>query len=237
MKRTGAVSFLFCLALASCSVDGPVTNTILFKLDFGGGVTLSSVDYVLTGPGDFRRVGTLPVGDEPTVTATFQNLPAGQGYNIRVRGTATDDSSGCQGELMFNVTSSMTATLNIPLTCHGLVAVTGSFNSCPVVDSLSAIPAEVRVGSSIDLAAEVHDSDNGPSPIAAVWVTSGGAISNLSTTGATFTCMEVGTFMVGLKVSDGTGNKCQDASKVTLTCTPAPSAALMSVSPLRRESV
>src|SRR6478752_31001 len=74
------------LMTAACAGGGdPVaTNTVQFRLDFGGGVTLASADYQLTGPNSFRRVGTLPVGDDPIVTATFQDLPAGQGYRIAV---------------------------------------------------------------------------------------------------------------------------------------------------------
>src|SRR5215471_16990871 len=109
-RTTGVLNLCFlvaaCTAL-SCSNDrgDQVSNTISFRLDFGGGVTLSSVDFMMTGPNGFRRTGTLPVGNDPIVTATFQNLPAGNGYNIRVKGTATDDASVCQGELTFDVTA------------------------------------------------------------------------------------------------------------------------------------
>ena len=220
-RKLRTVPILFALALAACggAADSPAINTVQVQLNFGGGVTLTTVSYVLTGPNSFRRTGSLPVGDDPVVTATFQNLPPGQGYNIRVLGTASDDTSGCRGEATFNVSASMTATLQIPLECHGLVAVTATFNSCPVIDSLSAIPAEVHVGSSIQLTAEVHDADNGPSPLMSLWQTTGGTLSNLSINGATFTCTAVGSFMVGMKISDGTGNNCPDTSKVTLTCT------------------
>jgi hypothetical protein len=223
LRRVGRASAFLLLGLvAACANSEPVTtNTINFKLDFGGGVMLTSVAYQINGPNSFRRVGTLPVGDTPVVTATFQNIPAGQGYRIQVKGTASDDTDGCQGQLQFDVSDSMTATLNIPLTCSGLVAINTTFNTCPVIDSLSAIPAEVHVGSSIDLTAVAHDADNGPSPLSPTWATTGGALSNLSTTGATFTCTAVGTFMVGLRISDGTGMGCPDTATVTLTCTPA----------------
>jgi len=213
-----------CAGACSTESDGPVTNTISFRLDFGGGVMLSSVDYILTGPNSFRRVGTLSVGDQPIVTATFQNLPAGQGYNIRVKGTASDDMTGCQGELTFDVMASMTATVQIPLTCQGVAAITATVvNICPVIDSLSAIPAEVRVGGSIQLAVEAHDADNGPSPLAATWQTTGGDLTGLSTSGATFTCTAPGTFMVGVRISDGqAANSCPDTAKVNLTCSTGP---------------
>jgi hypothetical protein len=132
----------------------------------------------------------------------------------------------------------MTATLQIPITCRGFVTVIGALNLCPVVDSLSAIPAEVAVGGSIQLAVEAHDGDNGPSPLAATWTTTGGALSNPSTSGATFTCTAPGSFMVGVRISDGdTTGRCPGPSEVILVCTPATSAALPVTSSLREGSI
>jgi hypothetical protein len=216
-----AGSFAFASACADDTAS-PVANTISFDLDFGGGVTLTSVDYRITGPNGFRRVGSLTVGDAPIVTATFQNLPPGQGYNIQVKGTASDDASICQGEMTFNVTASMTATLQIPLTCSGIAGITATINTCPVIDALSAIPSEVQVGASITVVAEARDDDGGPQPLSAIWQTDGGSLANLSATGATFICTAPGTFTVGLKISDGdNANKCPDTGKLTLLCTPA----------------
>ncbi len=217
--RTSAVLFLLCLAAPACA-DSEVTNTVRFDIDFGGGVSLTSVNYEITGPNSFRRVGSLTVGAQPTVTATFQNLPTGRGYNILVNGTATDDASTCTGALMFNVTASMTVTLTIPLTCSGLAAITGVINLCPVIDGLSAIPSEANVGGAIDLTAAVRDGDNGPSPLAATWTARGGTLANASTAGATFTCTQPGSFSVGLSISDGDATpRCAATSTVTVVCT------------------
>lgn len=202
-------------------------DTVRFKLDFGGGVMLTSVDYVLTGPASFRRIGTLGVGDQASITATFSNLPAGQGYDIAVKGTASDDSSFCKGEVTFSVAPMMDAVVTIPLMCSGLAAVTADVNICPTIDSLSVTPAEVQVGSSLDIVAEAHDPDNGPAPLSATWATTSGTLSNLSTTGATFTCTTAGTFTVSLRVSDGTpGTKCADTASVTVICSIPPTAML-----------
>ena len=228
-KSCSSSVWILCLLAAAasatasaCADDTERSNTITFKLDFGSGVTLTSVDYRITGPNNFRRIGSLPVGDAPIVTATFQNLPPGQGYNMQVKGTATDDATICQGEMTFDVTASMSATLQIPLTCGGIAAVTATLNECPVIDGLSAIPSEVRVGASIQVVADVRDDDGGPQPLSAIWQTDGGSLSNLSPTGATFTCTDAGSFSVGLKISDGdNSNKCPDTGKLTLLCTPA----------------
>jgi hypothetical protein len=234
--RTSAVTMLGFVAVAAAAgasacantpVD-PVASTVRFKLDFGSNVTLSSVDYVLTRANSgFSRTGSLSVGDDPIVTATFQNLPPGKDYTIVVSGTASDGVSTCQGQVTFSVMPSMTTILEIPLTCSGLAGITATFNMCPVIDSLSAIPSEVVVGSSIQLTALAHDPDAGPAPLSAAWTADGGALSTLSPTGATFTCTAPGTFHVGLQISDSDGiNGCADASTLTLICSPALSTAL-----------
>jgi len=243
--RTNSVSVLWCLAAAiaggvGCSntEDAPVTNTIRFELDLGGGVNITAVDYVMTGPNDFRRTGSVGVGNSSIVTATFQNLPKGQGYNIQVRGNASDGETSCRGEATFNVNGSMTATVQIPLTCQGLISITGTINLCPVIDSLSAIPAEVAVGSAIQLAVEFHDGNPSTTPPTAIWTTTGGTLTNKSTSGATFTCAAPGTFTVGVQISDGdTTGLCPGPLEVTLVCTPATSAALLVTSSPREGSV
>jgi hypothetical protein len=225
------------VALGCAGGSQPPTgvDTVRFKLDFGGGVMLTSVDYVLTGPASFRRIGTLAVADQPSLMVTFSNLPAGQGYDIAVKGTASDDSSICRGEAMFNVAPSMDAVVTIPLMCSGLAAVTADINVCPTIDSLSVIPAEVYVGSSLAILAAAHDPDNGPAPLSAVWATTSGTLSNLSTTGATFTCTAAGTFTISLRISDGTpGTRCADTASVTVICSPAP-AATLGISPAARQ--
>jgi hypothetical protein len=204
-------------------------DTVQLKLDFGGGVTLTSVDYVLTGPGINKQIGTLTVNDSDTISATFQNLPAGTGFDVKVTGSASDNLNICKGEAMFDVMNMMNAVVQIPLTCSGRTILTADVNVCPTIDSLSVVPAEVYVGSSMQLTLAAHDPDNGPSPLTAAWSATSGNLSNLSTMGATFTCTAAGTFKVGVSVTDGTpAMKCTDSAQVTVVCTPPPSAELMS---------
>jgi hypothetical protein len=242
--RTGSIlSVLCCLAAAiSCSAMGcsndsasPTTETVRLNLTFGDGVTLESVDYVLTGPHNLSRTGSLPVGDQTTITATFEDLRPGSGYEIVLQGTATDGIDTCQGDEMFAVKTGQPTTLQIPLTCTGRAAITGVVNSCPLIDDISAIPSEVRVGNAIQLTAAVRDPDEGPAPLSVTWTADGGALSNQSTTGATFTCTAAGSFTVGVSVSDGdTTGTCSSTGTgtVTVVCT-APSAARVVVAPLR----
>jgi hypothetical protein len=221
--RASQVALGLCLALTlgcgEASSPG-TTDSVRLKLDFGGGVTLTTANYVLTGPSSFIRTGALAVGDQDSITTTFQNLPAGTGYDVVVVGSANDDTDSCRGETVFDVQQSMNAVVTIQLVCTGRASVTADINVCPVIDSVSVLPAEVHVGSSVLLVAAAHDADNGPSPLAASWTASSGTLSNQSTTGATFTCTQLGTAQIGLTVSDGSSApNCTDSVSVSVLCT------------------
>jgi len=59
--------------------------------------------------------------------------------------------------------------VTVALDCHqpaktGSVAVEGAINICPVVDGLSANPADAAVGLPLALAITAHDPDSGPAP-------------------------------------------------------------------------
>src|SRR4029077_13911145 len=165
-------------------------DTVQVKLTFGGGVTLTSVDYVLTGPNNYRDANTLPVGDDPSITTTFTNLPVGNGYKIVVQGTGSDNASFCKGQTMFNVVSMGNSVVQIALMCSGRAAVSADVNNCPTIDSLSVAPAEVYVGASVQVESLAQDPDNGPAALTATWAATSGSLTNLSSAGATFTCTE-----------------------------------------------
>jgi hypothetical protein len=203
---------------AGCDGGAPEpTNSVQFQLDFGDGVTLTSVNYTLSGPNGFTRVGMLSVADQPSITTTFNNLPAGNGYSLTVIGSASDDLESCTGQATFNVSSSMSATITVALTCSGRADVTANINICPVIDALEAIPSDVTVGNTIHVTTQTHDSDNGPSPLTAMWQVSSGTLSNTSLAGATFTCTVPGTFTVSAVISDGDCSS--DSASINIVCT------------------
>jgi hypothetical protein len=139
---------------------------------------------------------------------------------------------------MFGVQQSMNAVVQIQLVCTGLAGVSADINVCPVIDGLSVLPSQVYVGGSTSLVLAARDPDNGPSPLSATWTASSGTLTNMSTTGATFTCTEPGPVDVGVSVSDGTPDpSCGDSIKVTVICTPVPSAELAKHSPARKGAV
>jgi hypothetical protein len=99
----------------------------------------------------------------------------------------------------------------------GQAQVTGSVNLCPVLDSLEAIPSELRVGGHVTLNAGAHDSDNGPSSLSYRWTANGGTIPGQTQPSLMFTCTSVGAVTIAATVSDGA---CTDALTLTLTCSP-----------------
>jgi hypothetical protein len=218
------------LAVGGCStppaIPLPGTTGSLFNLQVGDGGTLDTVTYQIVGPGNYTQQGTLPVGDSPTLTATFAAVPPGVGYTVRASGTASDGVTLCSGQTTFDVPESTTVTLDILLTCgeppSGSVQVSGALNVCPIIDSVAAAPSEVRVGNTIVMTLAARDPDSGPMALQALWSASAGVLSNTSTTGATFTCAIAGPVMIEVQVSDGDATAgCPDTSSLNLNCSAA----------------
>ncbi|MES1209269.1 MAG: lamin tail domain-containing protein, partial [Pseudomonadota bacterium] len=185
------------------------------------GVTLNAVSYNISGPAGFTRTGSLDVSQSTTISATIGGLPAGTGFTIALTSTATDGATQCGGSAPFSITAHATTAVSVHLLCHqpgtaGSVLVNGTLNVCPVLDGISASPAEVVVGSTIALATAAHDSDAGPAPLTYLWTASSGTLSAANVANPTFTCTGAGPATLTLAVSDG---DCGGSAAVTVTCT------------------
>jgi acid phosphatase len=226
------------LAPLSCSGAGTSSGTtpladgavgsIGLALQVAPGTTLSSVSYDITGPQGFTKSGPIDVSNSSTLSATIGGLPAGTGYSISLTGTSTQGGTTCAGNATFDVQAHQTAVVTVHVVCTeaartGSVLVSGSINICPVIDGVSASPAEVFVGSSIALTATAHDSDGAPSPLAYQWSAPSGRLHNAATASATFTCTDPGPVTLSLSVSDGDPlSSCAATSTVTVNCTATP---------------
>jgi hypothetical protein len=188
-------------------------------LVLGPGLNLATLSYTLAGPNAFLRTGTFNVANSATFTGTLGGLPAGTGYGITVTGTASDGQTTCGGTATFNITAKVTTPVTLHLLCReparsGSATVTGTFNICPAIDSLSATPAEVAVGSSLALSAAAHDTDSAPGAIAYQWSATSG---NVTSAGAnvSFTCAAPGPVTVTLTVTD---TDCTDTAMTAVLC-------------------
>jgi hypothetical protein len=200
-------------------------GSVSFALQVAPGVTVNTASYMITGPNSFMKNGTIDLSASSTLTATIGGIPAGMGYQITLSATATDGATNCGGSATFNATAGQTVMVVVPLTCHepartGSVSVTGVLNICPVIDGITALPAEVTVGGSIALSAAAHDTDAGPSPLTYAWQTNAGTLANPTSATPSLTCTAPGKATVSLSVSDGDPlQSCAATLSVDVTCT------------------
>ncbi len=222
-------------AISSCSSGGSKagdiqhleqTGTIGAELQLPG-IAINSVTYAITGPESFTRSGTIDLSHASSLSFTLGGIPAGSGYTITLTATSTDGTTSCAGSATFTIAAGATTQVAIHLDCHqppttGSVAVSGTVNICPVIDSLSATPSAAAVGNAIALASAAHDPDDGPSSLAYQWAATSGTFANSSIQNPTFTCTAVGVATLTLTVSDGdSAPGCPATSSTSVTCTAA----------------
>ncbi|HVW23777.1 MAG TPA: hypothetical protein VHC69_00305 [Polyangiaceae bacterium] len=177
-------------------------------LSLGGGVTVNSVHYVLTGPNGFAtQTGDIDVSATQTITKEFDNLPAGNGYTITLSATASDGSQAST-TASFNIIAHETTIVNVHLQFRqnnrtGTAIVNGDVNVCPQIDSVAASPDAITVGGSTAITAVAHDLNGGPSPLSYSWTSTSGSFSNATGASPTFTSSVPGTATLTLTVSDG----------------------------------
>lgn len=184
------------------------------------GVTLSSFDYVVSGPGGFTRTGEVDVSSSTTLSTLIGSIPVGSGYSVSVSATSAE-AVACQGSASFSVSARVTTKVVVQLRCRepaktGSVGLEGELNTCPLIDGISASPAETSVGTPVALSAEAHDGDGSPAALSYQWSVSSGALANGTTRTPTFTCGAAGPVTIELVVSD---SDCTDTLRATVTCT------------------
>ena len=190
------------------------------ELSLGGGISVSTVSYSITGPHSYS--GTINVADSSTLSAVIGGILAGNGYVLTLTATSVDGTTTCAGtSAPFNVTARTTTAVAVHLQCNrprnfGSVLVNGQVNACPVIESVSASPAQ---GNTIAVASTASDTDNGPSALSYAWTTSQGSLSSANTASTVLSCASAGTATLTLTVSDGdTGANCPDVFTLTVTC-------------------
>ena len=219
-----------CLAFAvGCGGErgiGPESvDSVRLQLDFGGGVTLTSINYDLTGPNSFpERMGTIAVGSTDTITGNFGTpvLPAGMGYDVKVQGLASDGVSTCTGEVVFN----MPSTDGPPDPTRVLRSRERLGDHRRVSDDRQPLGLPLR---GLRRLLDAARARRGTTPttarreLTATWTAASGTLTSTSTTGATFTCTAGGPVVVSVSIDDGTpGMQCTDSASVNVICTPLP---------------
>jgi hypothetical protein len=232
IRQTLAILSVSLGSLATLSGGCSTPDEAALTADFGSiglalqlspGTTLDSVDYSVAGPNAFVRTGTIDTRNSTTVTAVIGNLPVGNGFSIALKASATGGVL-CAGTATFDVAARRVTAVSVRLRCQepprtGSVLVNGSINICPVVDGISALPAEVLVGSSLALSVTAHDSDSAPAAIAFSWTATGGTLSAANVPNPTLTCTAPGVVTVTVTATDG---DCSHTASTAVTCTRRP---------------
>jgi hypothetical protein len=225
VRGTALALFGLALGMFGCTShhDGDL-GSVGIALELAPGISLTTLSYTIGGPAGFARSGSIDVSQSTIVSATIGGLPAGTGFTIALTSTATNGAAQCAGSASFSVTAQATTSVTVHLLCReppttGSVLVNGTLNLCPVVDGLSASPAEVLVGGSIALAGTAHDTDGAPAALTYHWTASAGTLSDASAQNPTFVCAAAGSVTLTLAASDG---DCSDSASTTVTCTGAP---------------
>jgi len=237
-----ALGFFGLTSIVGCGDPGDAATTpppvnhesigeVDLALQLANGSVIQTASYTIVGPKSFTKSGSIDLSSASKLSATIGGLPAGVGYSITLTATTADSVASCAGSATFDVLAGKTATAVVALTCKeaprtGSVLVSGVLNVCPVIDSLSASPAEVQVGGTVALSALAHDSDVGPGAVSYTWTASAGTLSDSSAQNPTFTCTTPGNATVTLSVSDGDpAVSCADKQTAHITCSVAAKAA------------
>ena len=189
-----------------------------------GGATFASFSYTITGPFGFSKTGSLDVSASAKLSGVIGGLPAGSGFKVSLTGTSIDGLTQCAGSAIFSVAARGTTPVSLTLDCHqptktGSIGVTGTFNICPTIQSISANPGEVLGGSSSSITSMAVDPDGGPSPLSYHWTATSGSFSDATSPNPTYTCTTSGLATLTLMVSDGDPQaSCADTGTVQVTC-------------------
>jgi acid phosphatase len=225
------------LAFTSSACGGPAAGESSSSDTFGSvgmallvapGTTLNSASYQISGPQGFTRSGSIDVSHSSTLSAVISGLPGGTGYSINLTATSAEGGTSCAGSATFTVVPHQTTAVSVHVDCHesphtGSIFLNGTLNICPSLDGISANPAEVLVGSSINISADAHDTDMGPSPLTYLWSAPTGTFGSATSASTTFTCTASGPVTLTATVSDGDPSVgCAATSSVVVTCTPSP---------------
>lgn len=239
IRSWGRIALLACLGspllAAGCSSsageaasEAENTGSVGLELHLGPGLTLAEVSFTVVGAAGFTKSGSLTVSESTTLSGLIGGLPVGS-HTITLSGVTRDGTTSCVGSASFDVAAHETALASVHLLCHqapttGSVSVSGTLDVCPVLDGISSSALEALVGGTIELSAQAHDADNGPSSLSYAWSASSGTISDATLAAPSFTCTTPGTATITLTVSDGdSAAECAAQSSLKVTCTPTAS--------------
>ena len=198
--------------------EGPVGKMNL-KLTLGEGSEVDEIGYEVTAPDIEPITGALNVsGITGPFGAVIAGIPAGAARTLTLT-AAAENGVACEGTVVFDVEADSTTSVSIVLSCsgeggRGSVSVDGSVELCPVIASVSAIPAVAQVGESIYLS--VGSASYALVPDGGEWTADSGSFSDASQLMTSYVCEAPGVHTLTLNAWDGIG--CADTVTVDVEC-------------------
>ena len=201
-----------------------------------GGATVSTVHYSVKNSAMVEvRAGDIPTSDPgATISVVLGGIPAGTGYVVALSGMASDGTQCMGASTPFAVMANMSTTVNVLLLCRGVisngtVAVNGTVDNCPTVNSFTVSPLAVAPGGTINVAALGGDIDS-TDTVTYAWSASAGSATAGTFTAptaatTTFKCPATGSSQqtLTITVSDSviagtTTPKCSTPASITVSC-------------------
>ncbi|HVU03638.1 MAG TPA: DUF4215 domain-containing protein [Polyangiaceae bacterium] len=226
-------AFVSAGALSACSstpssqptgggVEAPNNGTVGLAIDVGGGLTVNSVSYSVTGNGQ-NVTGTIDTSDPNSTPSVQIGLPQGNGYTVSLSATATNGVH-CAGSQTFNVTAGATSTIFVNLQCDaqnngdniGGTIVNGTFipgnaATCPDIAYYAVSPLTTSTGQPFTLAGAGTAGTT-----TTVWTADQGTVTAGTGGAGTYVCATAGDAHLTFTITDG--KSCTDAQTVTVHC-------------------
>src|SRR5262245_28206954 len=116
------------------------------------------INFEITGPASFSRMGMVNVTNSSLVRFRVGNIPINPDpYTIAISAMTTDGVQ-CSGSHPFTISNPDFISITMELLCENdndpngdLVADVDVNGNCPIITGIDALPAEVFVGSTLDL--------------------------------------------------------------------------------------
>ncbi len=211
-------ALLFGCSAAPGGGSDEATGSIDLALSVAG-VTIDRVSYAITGA-SYDKAGSFDVTNSTRISAVIGGIPVGS-YQITLQAvTEGTPQLTCLGSASFVVVARMTTTTHVDLLCrapvtNGSVMVNGSVRICPIINAISATPAETRVGGAMILSGLTDEpDDSGAVPFS--WQSSGGLLSYEQSLSPTLTCTAPGPITVTFTIDEG--QPCEVSDSLLVMC-------------------
>jgi cysteine-rich repeat protein len=176
---------------------------------------IDQVDVTITQGMTVIRTGSIPVMHSTILTFRLGGIPLGTGYNIALN-ALTGFNQTCLGDADFDILNNQTTAVSILMICGatddvGDLIVDATFQSCPLITQIQAIPGETTLTHDILLSTQIS---HGMNPV--LWTGPGGTFGSPNAYTTTYTCDLPGshTLTVAVNTID-----CHDAQTVDVICT------------------